>query len=134
MFWDQNSIYQFEEMLFNTKNVSIGPKLVWNHCFSYIFGFDLVQSGLVWFGFGSNSCFKVTIQFPVLYTCFLIPNMSILAKNMSESMVLAIFLVLVWFGLILVWLQWSFHGQNAISQFEYMFYDTKHVTIDPKYV
>ena len=54
----------------------------------------------VWFGFGSKKCFDVTIKYCSLSTCLLIPNMSLLAHNLSNTMVLAIFLVLVWFSLV----------------------------------
>ena len=77
---------------FYAKHVTIYPKLVWNHGFSYIFNFGLVQYGMVWILFGSNNFLEVTIQFLSFSTCSLIPNMSLLSPKQSETMVSAIFL------------------------------------------
>ena len=54
--------------------------------------------------------------------------------KLVKTKFLAIFVVLVWFGLVLVSFQWFFWGHHQVLQIEYIDFDNKSVTIGWKLV
>ena len=65
-------------LVFDTQRVTSGQKLTKTMVIVF------VQFGVVWFLVGSYEIFEATIDYLRLSICFLIPNMSLQAKNWSK--------------------------------------------------
>ena len=90
-----------------------------------IFGFVLVFDGAKWL-------IKSPHQNPQLKYMLFDARHVIVGQKWAITMVLAIFLGLVCFVLVLDWFKLLIWGFLWLSQLKYMLFDTQHVTVGPK--
>ena len=104
------------------------PKIGQNHGFGYIFSFGFVLLGF-WLVQITN--LWLPLNFPAWVHNFWYPTCHCWWKK-AKTMVLAISLVLVWYGLVLDMFKSLIWGHHWIPLHKYMPFDTQHITVAQK--